>query len=269
MLAFLASLIVPAGLVIAQSADLQGTVGSLTSVADKKATKTCDITDYGATADGKTDISTALTDAYDACKTGGVIVIPEGDYALETWVTLTGGSAWALQLDGTIYRTGTDEGNMIFIEHTSDFELFSSTGAGTMQGYGYKLHSDGASGPRLLRFYEVENFSVHDIILVDAPMFHLVLDTCDSGEVYNMLIRGGDMVCWVDRATVIPADSEIFLAGRSGWYRRLVDEHLDPRHNGDEQRRMRRSLQYGLSRTSAYFLLILRSQSSLPHLTFW
>lgn len=103
--------------VIAQSADLQGSVGPLTSVADKKAVKTCgrqnqpwkasrsclecllwflpmpeifaylynslsDITDYGATADGETDISTALLDAYNDCIAGGVVVIPDGDYAL-------------------------------------------------------------------------------------------------------------------------------------------------------------------------------------------
>lgn len=89
------------------------------------------------------------------------------------------------------------------VEHASDFELFSSTGAGVIQGNGYQLHADGASGPRLLRLYEVDNFSIHDIILVDAPVFHLVMDTCDSGEVYNMLIRGGDMVGQANRITLI------------------------------------------------------------------
>lgn len=87
---------------------------------------------------------------------------------------------------------GTDDGNMIFIEHTSDFEMFSSTGAGAIQGYGYEFHKDGANGARILRFYDVTSFSIHDIILVDAPLFHLVLDSCDSGEVYNMLIRGAN-----------------------------------------------------------------------------
>lgn len=109
---FLALSAVPA-LVAAQSANLAGNVGPLTTVATKNSTKTCDITSYGAVADGKTDISTALTDAFNACVSGGVVVIPSGDYALSTWVTLSGGTAWALQLDGIIYRTGTDAGNMI------------------------------------------------------------------------------------------------------------------------------------------------------------
>ena len=70
--------------------------------------------------------------------------------------------------------------------------MFSSTGEGAVQGYGYEFHKDGEDGARILRFYDVTNFSIHDIILVDAPAFHFVLDTCDSGEVYNMLIRGAN-----------------------------------------------------------------------------
>jgi rhamnogalacturonan hydrolase len=93
-----------------------------------------------------------------------------------------------------ILRTGTAGGNMIMIEHSNDFELFSSTGAGAIQGYGYQFHKSGdTSGPRLLRLYEVTSFSVHDIKLVDSPLFHLSLDTCDSGELYNLAIRGGNM----------------------------------------------------------------------------
>jgi hypothetical protein len=183
---------VPA-LVAAQSADLQGLVGPLTSISEKKAVKTCNITDYGATADGTTDISSALIDAFTDCSTGGVVVVPSGDYALSTWVDLSGGNAWALQLDGVITRTGNEGGNMIFIEHGSDFEMFSSTGQGAMQGLGYEFHNEGSlDGPRLLRTYDMSNFSIHDIILVDSPAFHLSLDTCYSGEVYNLAIRGGD-----------------------------------------------------------------------------
>ncbi|KAF4314156.1 hypothetical protein SLS57_007298 [Botryosphaeria dothidea] len=172
---------------------LSGTVGPLTSASDKKATKTCDVTDYGAKADKTTDIGPALASAHADCKAGGLIVVPEGDYAINTWVQLNGGSAWALQMDGVIYRTGTDGGNMIFIEHTSDVEVFSSTGSGAFQGNGYEFHKDGSiSGPRILRFYDVSDFSVHDLALTDSPSFHFSLDTCKNGELYNLAIRGGD-----------------------------------------------------------------------------
>lgn len=32
--------------------------------------------------------------------------IPLGNYAMATWVTLSGGSAWGINLEGVIYRTG-------------------------------------------------------------------------------------------------------------------------------------------------------------------
>lgn len=176
------------------SIELAGKVGPLTSIADKRAVKECDITDYGAKADGQTDIGDALLEAHNDCKSGGVVIIPDGDFAMSTWVKLANANAWALQLDGTIYRTeNTEAGNMIIIEHGSDFEMFSSTGKGAMQGYGYEMHqNDDFSGPRLLRFWDMQHFSAHDFFLVDSPLFHLSLDTCENGELYNIVVRGGD-----------------------------------------------------------------------------
>ncbi|KAK5790730.1 hypothetical protein VI817_008017 [Penicillium citrinum] len=168
-------------------------VGPNTDYATKANNKVCSILDYGGKADGKTDIGSAISSAWDECKEGGVVYIPSGEYALESWVRLTGGKSTAMRMDGIIYRTGSDGGNMIFIEHTSDFELFSSNSKGAIQGYGYEFHKEGSlSGPRLVRLYDVSDFSVHDLILVDAPAFHFSLDTCSNGEVYNMAIRGGD-----------------------------------------------------------------------------
>lgn len=187
--AFLAIGLVP----LLATAQLSGSVGPTTSFSDKNSTKECNVLDYGAVADNSTDLGAAISSAWDDCKSGGAIYIPSGDYALETWVTLTGGSSVAIVIDGTIYRTGTDTGNMIYVEHTSDFELFSSTSEGAFQGYGYEFHADGdITGPRILRLYEVTDFSIHDLALVDSPSFHISLDTCENGEVYNVIIRGGD-----------------------------------------------------------------------------
>ncbi|EDP51794.1 hypothetical protein KXX16_004476 [Aspergillus fumigatus] len=175
------------------AASLSGSVGPLTSASAKAAKKTCNVLDYGAKADKKTDLGPPLAAAFAACKSGGLVYIPAGDYAMSTWVKLANGKAWALQIDGVIYRTGTDGGNMIMIEHTSDFELYSSTSSGAMQGLGYEFHaSNNWSGPRLLRLWDVSDFSVHDLILVDSPSFHFSIDTCSNGEVYNMAIRGGN-----------------------------------------------------------------------------
>jgi len=174
------------------TAQLSGTVGPSTTRAQKEATKVCNILDYGGVASKTTDNGPAIASAWAACKTGGEIYIPSGSYGLGTWVTLTGGTAVSIRLDGIIYRTGTASGNMIFIEHTTDFEMYSSTSEGAIQGYGYVFHAAGTYGPRILRLYEVVNFSVHDIALVDSPAFHFTMDTCSNGEVYNMIIRGGN-----------------------------------------------------------------------------
>ena len=65
--------------------------------------------------------------------------------------------------------------------------------ANTSKGNGYEDHKNGKrDGARLLRIEKTNNFSVHDIILVDAPMFHFVMSTVTNGEAYNMVIRGGD-----------------------------------------------------------------------------
>ena len=111
---------------------------------------------------------------------------------MSTWVTLKSGTAVSINLDGIIYRTGTGAGNMIFVEHTTDFEMYSSTSKGAVQGYGYEFHKSGTYGPRILRLYDVTNFSVHDLALVDSPAFHFSMDTCTNGEVYNMIVRGGN-----------------------------------------------------------------------------
>ncbi|KAE8349891.1 RGase A [Aspergillus coremiiformis] len=175
------------------NAQLSGHVGPQTSSSSKASTKTCNVQNYGAVADKKTDIGPAIEKAWKDCAAGGVVYIPAGDYAMSTWVTLSGGKASAIRLDGIIYRSGTSGGNMFMIQHSSDFEFFSSTSKGAIQGLGYEFHKSGnLKGPRLLRFYDVTDFSVHDIALVDAPAFHLSLDTCKNAELYNMAIRGGD-----------------------------------------------------------------------------
>ncbi|KAF2999976.1 hypothetical protein E8E14_006510 [Neopestalotiopsis sp. 37M] len=192
MAALLAGLLATASFVLPATAQLSGTVGPTTSTAAKAATKICNILDYGGVASATTDNGAAIQAAWDACKTGGQVYIPEGDYGMATWVTLKNGAGVSINIEGTIYRTGTDGGNMIMIRDSSDLEVYSATSKGAMQGYGYEFHSQDTYGPRLLRFYKCTDFSVHDIILVDSPAFHLSLDTCTNGELYNMIIRGAN-----------------------------------------------------------------------------
>lgn len=82
---------------------LIGPVGPKTDLQHK--TVECSILDYGAVADNKTDISTALETAFSNCvrkNPGSRLIVPEGEYLIERGVTLINGTNWAFQLDGLI-----------------------------------------------------------------------------------------------------------------------------------------------------------------------
>jgi rhamnogalacturonan hydrolase len=127
-------------LAVCSDAQLVGTTGPTTSLSTKS--KVCNILSYGAKADGKTDIGPAILSAFTNCaKAGGAtIYIPPGNYAQSTWITLSGGSHYAFQLDGIIRRTGTAGGHMIIFSGATDLEVFSKTSKGAVQGAGYEMH---------------------------------------------------------------------------------------------------------------------------------
>jgi len=98
-----------------------------------------------------------------------------------------------LQIDGLITLTadGSFGGNAIVIENASDVEVFSSNGLGAINGQGYitRITSSGQNA-RLFRFISCSYVSIHDIILVDSPTFHLVFNGVSNLEAYQITIRG-------------------------------------------------------------------------------
>ncbi|KAF8684565.1 glycosyl hydrolase 28 family [Rhizoctonia solani] len=177
----------------------------------------CNVLNYGAKADNATDIGPAIKSAFSNCvvkNPNSRLIVPKGNYLLSSTVLLNGASNWAFQLDGLItvdysgYVSGAVSGNALVFQRMNEFELYSSNGQGQFlppsgpvgdlsqgQGYLYRLrpNQDGRSGwPRLLRVHISTNFSVHDIKLVDAPSFHLVVGEAVNAEVYRITIRGGN-----------------------------------------------------------------------------
>ncbi|KDN34902.1 hypothetical protein RSAG8_12042, partial [Rhizoctonia solani AG-8 WAC10335] len=175
----------------------------------------CNVLNYGAKADNATDIGPAIKSAFSNCivkNPNSRLVVPQasnwieflGNYLLSSTVLLNGGSNWAFQLDGLItvdysaYVSGAVSGNALMFQRMNQFELYSSNGKGaisTGQGYLYRLRPNQAgrgSWPRLLRVHLSSNFSVHDIKLVDAPAFHLVVGQATNAEIYRITIRGGN-----------------------------------------------------------------------------
>ncbi|KAN0092144.1 carbohydrate-binding module family 1 protein [Hyaloscypha variabilis] len=172
------------------------TVGPLTPLSSK--TKICNILDYGGIADNSTDIGPAIELAFSSCAITGAatIYIPPGSYSLQTGVVLNKGSAYAIQIDGLITLTsdGSYAGNAFILENGSDIEVFSSNGLGAISGQGYitRLTSSGQNA-RLFRFISCTSISIHDIIFVDSPTFHLVFNDVSNLEAYHITIRGPDL----------------------------------------------------------------------------
>ncbi|KAH8104352.1 rhamnogalacturonan-hydrolase [Phellopilus nigrolimitatus] len=172
-------------------AQLSGSVGPTSSLPSKQET-ICNVLDYGGEV-GSSDIGPAIGSAFVNCvltHSGSTLYVPSGNYNMETWQTLDGATKWAFQMDGIITRTNATGGNMIVVENADDFEFFSSNSAGAIQGNGYQARN---TGPRLIRIVTSTNWSIHDLILVDSPEFHLVIQAGSNGEVYNMAIRGTNL----------------------------------------------------------------------------
>ncbi|CEJ61946.1 Putative Glycoside hydrolase family 28 protein [Penicillium brasilianum] len=208
------------------ASQLVGTVGPSTPLNEK--TIECNVLNYGAVADNSTDISSAVEKAFTECvlqSPKSRLIIPEGDYLLSKSVVLSNGTNWAFQLDGLITAaydgdwavdrnlilqglagselinsTINGEGDAKFlldvlvIINAVDFEFYSSTGTGAIQGQGYLYrNANNTERPRLVRLISPTNASVHDLILVDSPKFHIVLDFMLNVEVYHLTIRGANL----------------------------------------------------------------------------
>lgn len=111
-------------------------------------------------------------------------------------VVLSGASGWAFRIDGliTLTQDGSFGGNAIVIEKGNDIEVYSSNNLGAINGQGYLTRkTDGTQNARLVRFINVTNLAVHNLILVDSPTFHLVFNGVSNLEAYYLTIRGPDI----------------------------------------------------------------------------
>lgn len=176
-------------LLVQIQAQLSGSVGPLTSYNTKAKIKICDVTDYSDSV--KSDIGPALAAAWSDCSTGGLVYIPPGTYDMVTCVELKNGQSVAVQLDGIIRRSDAADCSTLFMfRGINDFEFFSGTSKGAIQGFGYEYLQDGEYGPRLFRFQDISDFSIHGFAAIDSPSYYFVFDTVTNGEIYNIIARG-------------------------------------------------------------------------------
>ncbi|KAH7229783.1 pectin lyase fold/virulence factor [Fusarium oxysporum] len=190
---------------ILATAQLIGPVGPLTALSQK--THECNILDYGAVNDNSTDIADAIEKTFKTCvlpHAGSRLIVPDGQYLIKRSVVLSNGTNWAFQLDGlitlayggnwTVDRDGQFLQNGLTIINPVDFEFYSQNGKGAIQGQGYIYRNlANTFRPRLVRIISPINTSVHDLILVDSPKFHIVFDFAENLEVYHLTIRGANL----------------------------------------------------------------------------
>ncbi|KAH7208687.1 pectin lyase fold/virulence factor [Fusarium oxysporum] len=190
---------------ILATAQLTGPVGPLTALSQK--THECNILDYGAVNDNSTDIADAIEKTFKTCvlpHAGSRLIVPDGQYLIKRSVVLSNGTNWAFQLDGlitlayggnwTVDRDGQFLQNGLTIINPVDFEFYSQNGKGAIQGQGYIYRNlANTFRPRLVRIISPINTSVHDLILVDSPKFHIVFDFAENLEVYHLTIRGANL----------------------------------------------------------------------------
>lgn len=107
-------------------------------------------------------------------------------------MTLNKGSGWAFQIDGQITLTtdGSFNGNAIVVENAQDVEVFSSNNKGAINGQGYVARRDSTGqNARLMRFISSTDVSVHNLIFVDSPTFHLVFNNVANLDMYYITVR--------------------------------------------------------------------------------
>lgn len=110
-----------------------------------------------------------------------------------TAIKINKAAGLAIQIDGliTLVPDGAFDGNAVLIENSNDVELFSSNGLGAISGEGYITRKGEAhQNARLIRFTTCSHVTVHDLLLVDSPTFHLVFNGVSNLHVYQMTIRG-------------------------------------------------------------------------------
>jgi len=155
---------------------------------------TCNVLEYGAKADNKTDLGPAMENAFKTCVSknpDSVLLIPSGLFLLNSNVLLSGGPAYTVQIDGTITIAFNTKlaGTMI---EWHDCNGVTLKGSGKILGQGSLWRPDRdlskyPSRPRLLRFENCNNCKISEVLLNNSPMFHLTL-IGNNNEIFNMVV---------------------------------------------------------------------------------
>ncbi|MBW0477130.1 hypothetical protein O181_016845 [Austropuccinia psidii MF-1] len=166
--------------------------------------KVCNVLDYGAVADGQTDVGPAIIKAFNDCKTqttgdpaDTVVLVPRGDYSIGSNVVMMKGKAITFTFDGTlnlIYSTTLTKNMISFIR----FEQLVVNGKGRFNGNGMRYRPNGSlkrspQRPRLVRIENSIDVDYSGFNLFESPMYHLTLYNVTNANVHDFEIHGPDI----------------------------------------------------------------------------
>ncbi|KAJ3020048.1 hypothetical protein HKX48_001406 [Thoreauomyces humboldtii] len=169
------------------------------------------------------DISTLIRAAYLSCvkaSPGSTLLVPEGDHELHNPILFEKIVPFTFQIDGAINVPFNPllGGNIITFLHAENFTV---TGKGSIQGNGgeYRKNNDLSlfpNRPRILRLEKCNNAVVENLLFLNAPKFHVVVNgnnnvvrniqiiadiigetdgidiSGDSNYVHDVSVEGGD-----------------------------------------------------------------------------
>lgn len=172
----------------------------LVTLYDVSALNTCNVLDFGAVADNKTDIGPALMKAFECAQKSitnraadTVLLVPAGNYRWASPVAFRKSKFITVTIHGYLHLPYDPklQGNMMLFSHCNNI-IFNGRGRLYGNGDNYRPGRDlhlNPKRPRLVRFEQCDTVDYSGVDLYDAPLFHLVFSLGTNIHIHHFEIH--------------------------------------------------------------------------------
>ncbi|KAH9819216.1 family 28 glycoside hydrolase [Melampsora americana] len=164
------------------------------------AVKTCNVLNFGAVANNKTDIGPAMMRAFECAQksitnraSDTVLLVPAGNYRWASQVSFAKSKFITVTIHGYLYLPYDPklQGNMMLFSHCNNI-IFNGKGRLYGNGDNFRPGRDlklNPKRPRLIRFDQCDTVDYSGVDLYDAPMFHLVVSLGKNIRIHHFEIH--------------------------------------------------------------------------------